>query len=139
MEITNQDEQFYHYVVPVTLNGERCNLVVVYDFAKREYRILGARRVYADGLQDKGLTRLKKGDTVATVLLAMPADDENQEFKEVEVDTFTLGDKTTFEDTDLGDGQFMFMFEMTDVQHNSATSDVIYIEVKDGEALYSNI
>lgn len=139
MEITNQDEGFYHYAVPVKLNGQRCNLVVVYDFAKAEYRILGARRVHENGLQDKDLIRLKKGDKVATILLAMSVEGEDEEFSEVEVDDFTLGEKTTFEDTDLGDGQFMFMFEMTDVQHNSATSDVVYIEVKDGKGLYSNI
>ena len=46
--------------------------------------------------------------------------------------------KVTFEDTDMGDGQFMFMFEMTDVQNNTATSQIVTIEVKDGEALYSN-
>ena len=38
----------------------------------------------------------------------------------------------------MGDGQFMFMFEMTDVQNNTATSQIVTIEVKDGEALYSN-
>lgn len=139
MEITNQDAQCYHYAVPVMLNGQRCNLVVVYDFTKGEYRVLGARQVHADGLQDKGLAPLQKGDKISTIFLAMSTEDENQEFKEVEVDSFTLGDTTTFEDTDLGDGRFMFMFEMTDVQHNSATSDVVYIEVKDGEALYGNI
>lgn len=32
----------------------------------------------------------------------------------------------------------MFMFEMTDVQNNTATSQIVTIEVKDGEALYSN-
>ena len=138
LEITNQDEGINHYVSPVMLNGVRCNLIVVYDFAKKEYKILGARRVQEGEMTDKALIKLKAGDKVTTILLAMQMDDEDGEFQEVEVDTFTLGKKVTFEDTDMGDGQFMFMFEMTDVQNNTATSQIVTIEVKDGEALYSN-
>ena len=89
-------------------------------------------------MTDKALIKLKAGDKVSTILLAMEMDDEDGEFQELEVDTFTLGKKVTFEDTDMGDGQFMFMFEMTDVQNNTATSQIVTIEVKDGEALYSN-
>ena len=138
LEITHQDDGINHYVVPVMLNGQRCNLIVIYDFAKKEYKILGARRVQEGEMTDKAMIRLKAGDKVTTILLAMQMDDEDGEFQEVEVDTFTLGKKITFEDTDMGDGQFMFMFEMTDVQNNTATSQIVTIEVKDGEALYSN-
>ena len=138
LEITNQDEGINHYVSPIMLNGVRCNLIVIYDFAEKEYKILGARRVQGGEMTDKALIKLKAGDKVTTILLAMQMDDEDGEFQEVEVDTFTLGKKVTFADTDMGDGQFMFMFEMTDVQNNSATSQIVTIEVKDGEALYSN-
>lgn len=138
LEITNQDDGINHYVVPIKLNGVRCNLIVVYDFTAKEYKILGARRVQEVEMKDKALIRLKAGDKVTTILLAMRMDDEDGDFQEVDVDTFTLGKKVTFADTDMGDGQFMFMFEMTDVQNNSATSQIVTIEVKDGEALYSN-
>lgn len=138
LEITHQDDGVNHYVVPIKLNGVRCNLIVVYDFAEKEYKILGARRVQNGEMTDKALIRLKAGDKVTTILLAMQMDDDDGEFQEVEVETFTLGKKVTFADTDMGDGQFMFMFEMTDVQNNAATSQIITIEVKDGQALYSN-
>lgn len=138
LEITNQDEGINHYVSPIMLNGVRCNLIVIYDFAEKEYKILGARRVQGGEMTDKALIKLKAGDKVTTILLAMQMDDEDGEFQEVEVDTFTLGKDVTFADTDMGDGQFMFMFEMTDVQNNTATSQIVTIEVKDGEALYSN-
>lgn len=80
----------------------RCNLIIVYDFAKKEYKILGARRVEDGEMTDKALIKLKAGDKVTTILLAMKIDDEDGEFQEVEVDTFTLGKKVTFEDTDMG-------------------------------------
>ena len=138
LEITHQDDGVNHYIVPIMLNGVRCNLVVVYDFAKKEYKILGARRTHEGDITDKALIKLKAGDKVTTILLAMRMDDEDDEFQEVEVDSFTIGKKVTFDDTDMGDGQFMFMFEMTDVQSNSATSQIVTIEVKDGTAIYNN-
>ena len=138
LEITHQDDGVNHYVVPIKLNGVRCNLIVVYDFGEKEYKVLGARRVQEGEMTDKALIRLKAGDKVTTILLAMHMDDEDGEFQEVEVDTFTLGKKVVFSDTDMGDGQFMFMFEMTDVQNNAATSQIVTIEVKDGMAVYSN-
>lgn len=137
LEITHQAEGANHYVVPVKLNGVRCNLIVVYDFSAEEYKILGARRVSQGEMTDKALIKLKAGDAVTTILLAMNMDDEDAEFQEVDVDTFTLGKKVVFADVDMGDGNFMFMFEMTDVQNNSATSQIVAIEVKDGTALYS--
>ncbi len=137
MEVTHQDEARNHYAVPVKLNGVRCNLLVVYDFAKEEYRILGARRLHDENIMDKALISLKKGDTITTIFLAMPVDDDHADFQEMEADTFTLGENIVFADTDMGDGQFMFLFEMTDVQNNSAMSQIVTIEVKDGTAVYS--
>ncbi len=136
MEITSETDEANHYVVPIRLNGERCNLIVLYDFKKEAYRILGARRLLGNNVADKGLIKLKEGDKVATILKAMSISGDDDEFKDVDVDEFTLGKNVTFEDTDMGDGTFMFMFEMTDVQNNSATSEVITIEVKGGEAIY---
>ena len=35
-------------------------------------------------------------------------------------------------DEDMGDGNFMFLFEMTNLKQESATSKLVYFEVKDG-------
>ncbi len=86
---------------------------------------------------DKGLIKLKPGDKVTTILKAMSISGDDDEFQDVEVDEFTLGEKTIFEDVDMGDGTFMFMFEMTDVQNNSATSEAVTIEVENGEFVIS--
>ena len=128
-----------HYAVPIKLNGVLCNLVVVYDFDKEGYRILGARRILENNIADKALIQLKPGDNVTTVLKAMSISGDDDEFQDVEVDEFTLGEHSVFEDINMGDGTFMFMFEMTDVQNNSATSQAVTIEVKDGEIFLSDI
>ena len=137
MEVTNEAEDVNHYVVPIKLNGERCNLFVIYDFPKQAYRVLGARRVIGNNIADKGLIHLKAGDKVTTILKSMSISGEDDDFREVDVDTFTLGENVKFEETDMGDGSFMFLFEMTDVQNNTATSEIVSIEVKDGTATYS--
>lgn len=141
LESTSESARFYHYTVPVKLNGQLCNLEVVYNLETQKYDVLGARRVLGDNMVDKVLVRLKKGDTITTIHKAMPISDEGKEdddsdFEDVEIDTFKLKDKYDFEDVDMGDGKFMLMFEMTDVQNNSATSKVVTIDVKDGEATY---
>ena len=136
MEITNESGSVNHYIVPVRLNGVRCNLVVIYDFEKEAYRILGARRALGNNIADKALIKLKPGDKITTILKAMSIKGDDNEFQDVEVEEFTLGEEIVFEDTELGDGTFMFMFEMTDVQNNTATSKIISIEVKGEEATY---
>lgn len=130
LEITHEDDDSNRYAVPIKLNGERCNLQVVYDFDKESYRILGARRAIENNVIDKRLIKLKPGDEVTTILKAMTISGDDDDFQDVEVDTFKLGDKITFEDTEMGDGQFLFMFEMSDVQGNTATSKLAHIEVK---------
>ena len=87
-------------------------------------------------MADKALIKLKRGDRVTTILKAMSISGEDDDFQDIEVDEFTLGETVAFEDIDMGDGTFMFLFEMTDVQNNSATSQIVTIDVKDGEGRY---
>ena len=81
---------------------------------------------------------VKPGDKVTTILKGMTISGDDDDFQEVEVDTFTLGKKYEFKDIDMGDGTFMFMFEMTDVQNNTATSKVVTIEVEGDNITFSD-
>ena len=58
---------------------------------------------------------------------------EDDEIEELELETFKLSESSTIEDADLGDGNFVYMFEMNDVQGNTALSQMASIEVKDGQ------
>lgn len=138
MEITGEYDDYNLYAVPVMLNGVRCNLQVVYDFSKEKYQVMGARRAIENNVVDKVLIKLKPGDKVTTILKGMTISGDDDDFQEVEVDTFTLGKKYEFKDIDMGDGTFMFMFEMTDVQNNTATSKVVTIEVEGDNITFSD-
>ena len=51
----------------------------------------------------------------------------------VVIDAFTVTENTTFEETEMGDGQFLMLFEMVDLKNESVYSDPIIFTVTDGE------
>ena len=139
LEVTQIEDDFYRYAVPVKLKGERVNLDVIYDFASKEYTILGARKPAENGVIDKFLYKLRPDDEITTVFTAMTISADEDDSREVDIDTFTLTSKSKMEDIDMGDGTFVYMFEMNDVQGNSALSQVASIEVKNGEIRISKV
>ena len=89
-------------------------------------------------MADKALIKLKQGDRVTTILKAMSISGEDDDFQDIEVDEFTLGETVAFEDIDMGDGTFMFLFEMTDIQNNTATSKIVFFTIKDNKISVSD-
>ena len=51
------------------------------------------------------------------------------------MNTFTVTENTSFYERDLGDGTFMLMFEMIDIDNDSFLSDAVVITVE-GEDVY---
>lgn len=139
MEISAQEDEYNLYSVPILLNGKEYNLRVAYDFKTESYIILGARKgIDESGEADKHLRQLKKGDQITTLHFMQTISDENDEMRQVPIDTFIVDNPPVFTDVNLGDGTFAFMFEMIDMQNNSALSDVIKFTVKNGEITVSN-
>lgn len=133
MELSYEGEGYNLYAVPVLINGEEYNLIVVYDFETASYTIQGARKpVNESGMADKNLYYLIEGDAITTIHYAMSISGEGEELTPVEVDQIIWDNKMTFEEIELGDGVFMQMFEMRDMQGYSAYSDVIMFEAVDG-------
>ena len=135
LEITEEGEEANRYMVPILLNGQRCNLVVSYDFGKEAYEILGVRPSSEQKgvLVERSLLQLKKGDKIQTLLQKMTISGDDEEFVEVPVDEFILGGKAEIKDEDMGDGKYMFLFEMTNLKQESATSKIVCFDVNDGE------
>lgn len=134
-EVTYYGQEMIRYAVPIILNGKRCALQMIYDFKEEEYVLIGAREQRdSDSPPDKILLHLKPGDEISTLCLARKMSaDEDEDFQEVAMETFKLSDGFKVEETDMGDGKFMFMFEMRDIQGNSAYSSIAGIEVANGE------
>jgi len=134
MEISYEVDGYNLYSVSILLNGEEYNLSVVYDFEKEEYEIQGARKpIDESGMGDKNLRYLVEGDIITTIHYCMSISGDDDELVPVEIDQITVGTDISFEEVELGDGMFMQMFEMQDMQGYSAFSDVIMFETLDGE------
>lgn len=140
MELTYDCEDYNLYSVPIILNGEECYLRTCYDFRTGEWEILGAKRgLDENGMSDKNLISLNPGDVI-TALHYVSFLDENlninvDEITQIEIDTITVTENTSFGETDLGDGIFILLYEMADVRNNSMYSETVLITIEDG-AIY---
>ncbi len=133
MELSYEGEGYNLYAVPVMINGEEYNLMVVYDVETATYTIQGARKpVDESGMADKNLYHLVEGDVIKTIHYAMPISGEDGVLTPVEIDEIIWNNNVTFEEIELGDGIFLQMFEMRDIQGYSAYSDAIMFETVDG-------
>lgn len=133
MELSYEGDGYNLYAVPVLINGENYNLSVVYDFATAKYEIQGARKpVDENGMADKNLYYLVEGDIITTIHYAMPISGDSDELTPVEIDEIVVDENLSFDEIELGDGIFLQMFEMRDMQGYSAYSDVMMFEIADG-------
>ncbi len=138
MELVYEGDDYNEYAVPILLNGEDYNLSVIYDFVYEEYYIEGARRPIDEyGAADKNLRYLEVGDEIQTIHYATFLSDDS-DFMSVPIDTIIVTEDIAFYETDLGDGMFMMMYIMTDMQYNTAYSDIATFEIIDGE-IYTSV
>ena len=137
IEITEEGDGYNLYSIPIKLNGVPCNLQVVYDYKTESYRILGARRDEPDGIAglvaSRELIKLKPGDQITTLHYGMTLSGPDDEYTEVEVDTFTVGANPTVKDEEVGDGTYGYFFEFIDPLNNSALSDMVTYTIQNGQ------
>ena len=135
MEITQEEENYKLYSVPVYINNDECVLRVSYDYRKDVYTILGARKVSEQeaGMGDKNMIVLKPGDQVKPILYGVDLSDETEETYELELDTITVSKSTQFEEMKLENGSFAFMFEVVDLSNQSHDSEIVLFDSIDGE------
>ena len=134
VEITEENDGYNLYSIPVKLNGVECNLQVAYVYAEEKYYILGARKgLDSHGMSNRELIKLKAGDEITTIHHAMTISGDDSDFTQVEVDTFTIGDEPKIEDAELGDGNYGYAFEFMSPTDDSALSNFILFTVADGQ------
>ena len=134
MELNYEGDDYNLYNVPVLINGEEYNLSVGYSFTDEAYYILGANKPLDEsGMADKNLVQLQEGDEITTLHFAAALSSDTAELTQVPVDTFTVTADTSFTETDMGDGTFVLVYEMTDINNNTATSATAVFTVENGE------
>ena len=133
MEVIYSNDEYTFYNVPILLNGENYQLKVVYDYRDEAFHILGANKGVDDyGMADKNTVQLQPGDEITTLHYAstLSGDDEMQL---VEIDTFTVSEDTTFEEMELGDGDFVMTFRLEDARSESVYSESLHLHCENGE------
>ncbi len=134
MEIAYEGNGYNQYSVPILLNGEEYNLMVIYDFETAQYYIEGARKPLDEsGAADKNLRYLVEGDEIQTIHYATAISSDDAELTAVAIDTIKVTLETTFAETELGDGLFIMMYAMHDSQGNVAYSAAATFEIAGGE------
>ena len=135
IEITEENDGYNLYSIPIKLNGVECNLQVAYVYSEEKYYILGARKgLDSNGMSDRDLIKLKAGDEITTLHYAMSISGEEDDFTQVEVDTFTIGDAPQIKDEMLGDGSYAYAFEfVSPKEEESAFSNFVLFTITNGE------
>ena len=135
VEITEENDGYNLYSIPIKLNGVECNLQVAYVYAEEKYYILGARKGLDNhGMSSRELIKLRAGDEITTLHYGMTISGDDEDFTQVEVDTFTIGDNPQVKDEQLGDGSYGYCFEfVSPTADDSALSNFILFTINNGE------
>ena len=134
-EVVYQGEDYTIYSIPVLLNGEQCNLRVVYDDRRQDYTVLGARKGLSDdGMADKNLIQLRSGDEI-TILYQERALLGSGGFGYRTGAVLTVTEETMFYETPLPPGDYGMMFKIFDARGKSVFSEVLHFTM-DEEYIY---
>ena len=134
MDLTYESDEYDLYDVPILLNGEACSLRVAYVWETEEFEIIGARQgLDENSMPGKEVIQLQPGDEITTLHYVVQLSGDDDELHQVEIDTFTVTGETAFAYEEMGDGEFVFFFEMADARGETAYSQMVSFSVEDGE------
>ncbi|MDE6091638.1 MAG: peptidase C11, partial [Ruminococcus sp.] len=113
--------------VPAMLNGDRVNLIIVFDNENPNGYIAGASTDYVNGETDtvpKSLTELNTGDTLDFICDFYSYNGEYQDSYYLS-DTVTVTDNMTISNVDVGDREVKLMYRFTDIYNQAYWSEAI--------------
>lgn len=127
MEVLSVTDDYILYQVPILLNSRLCDLTVAYMWETGKYVMLTATPVNENGMPSKEQLVITSGDEITTLVAYFGEDAEDY----IEMGTLTVTAKTSFHEVDLPDGNYAFMYVMTDYKNNSYLSDLINVIIED--------
>lgn len=134
MELSDEADDYQIYAVPILLNSEEYVLSVSYNDQNKDYKILGARKaVDKNGMGDKFLRKLKAGDVIEPIHYVLPDLKNSDDVQTLPIEKLTVTADTKFEETELGDGQYLFVFEMKDMRNHSYDSQAVLFSLENGQ------
>ena len=134
-ELIEETDNYNLYSIPAEVNGEETNLRAVYDFTEEAYRVLGTYDGLEEGgdsMTSRGIHPLEEGDEVVFLLPTYEADTDEEIW--YYTDAVTWSDDVVMEDEDLGDGFFLYMYEIEDLFGTEYDTDPVEMQV-DGDTI----
>lgn len=134
-ELIEETDNYNLYSIPAEVNGEETNLRAVYDFTEEAYRVLGTYDGLEEGgdsITSRGIYPLEEGDEVVFLLPTYEADTDEEIW--YYTDAVTWSDDVVMEDEDLGDGFFLYMYEIEDMFGTEYDTDPVEMQV-DGDTI----
>ena len=137
-ELIEETESYNRYSIPAEVNGKETNIRAIYDYSTETYRVLGTYDVVesSDGIgsmTSRGITPLQEGDEIVFLLPAFQADSEEENW--YYTDAVEWSDDIIMEDEDMGDGYYMYMFEITDIFGVEYDTEPVIMQVE-GDTVY---
>lgn len=137
MEVIEETDDYQIYAVPVLLNGNESTLSVSYTYETDSYQILGASKGRGGGTNGSRTPRklLVPGDVIEPQHYVRHniyyGADEDLEM--VAIDKVVVTADTSFQEMDLQDGSYLFVFEMRDIRNVSYFSELVWFKIKNGD------
>lgn len=137
-ELIEETDNYNLYSIPAEVNGQETNIHAIYDYSSEEYRVLGTYDGVDDGeasgsMTSRGITPLQAGDEVVFLLPAYEADTDEDAW--YTTDAVTWSKDVVMQDEDMGDGFYMYMFEIEDTFGAEYDADPVVMEAA-GDTIY---
>jgi len=122
----NEDEKQSQYIIPVRLNGEKANLLVV--FTEDGGKVVGAWKGLSDGanMPDKNIMKIKRGDRIVPLF-------ETEDLNTGKTGVFEgaeikVGGELIVDEAELPAGEYLYGFYVRDyAQHESYSQLVDFV------------
>ena len=134
LTVSNSTDDYITYDCDIKINGVPYNMVVAYDRDADTYGIMGVQKINEDGVPGRLANTLKPGDKITTrfYVTSLTGDDEQQL---ADIETFEYRKDSKIKDEDLGESQLVFSFTFNDAFGNSASSELVALEIDDKNEL----
>ncbi|WP_274968831.1 clostripain-related cysteine peptidase [Succinimonas amylolytica] len=134
LTVANATDDYITYDCDIKINGVPYNMVVAYNQETDTYGIMGVQKINENGIPGRLSNSLKPGDKITTRFYASAITKDTEE-ELFDNDTFEYRKDSKIKDEDLGESKLLFSFTFSDSFGNSASSELVALEINDKNEL----
>jgi len=133
-QLVAETDDYTLYAIPIKLNDKRTNLIAAWRYDENRFDVLGAYDSVDEtsGQVPKSMRKLQEGDQVTFLFTAYDLGSDDDEGIEFDLSTITWKNDLVMEDTDLGDGDYVYWYEIVDILGNVTQTKPVIMHYQDG-------